>query len=64
MLNMNFVLEFKIGELDVAASREELSYDPVTVKVIEARLEKMAVDLLKVTESKFITMIVVYATIM
>ena len=53
MLNMNFVLEFKIGELDVAASREELSYDPVTVKVIEARLEKMAVDLLKVTESKF-----------
>ena len=53
MLVMNVVVEFKIGELDVAASREELSYDPVTVKVIEARLEKMAADLLKVVEAKF-----------
>lgn len=53
LLNSRFVVEFQIGELDVAASREELSYDPVTIKVIEARLEKVAQNLVKQVETKF-----------
>lgn len=53
LLNNRFVVEFQIGELDVAASREELSYDPVTIKVIEARLEKVAQNLVKQVETKF-----------
>lgn len=36
------VIDFAIGELDIAASREELSYDPVTVKVLETRLNQVA----------------------
>jgi hypothetical protein len=39
LLAHNLVVEFGIGELDVAASREELSYDPTTVAVLERRLE-------------------------
>jgi hypothetical protein len=39
LLAHNLVVEFGIGELDVAASREELSYDPTTIAVLERRLE-------------------------
>lgn len=40
------VIDFAIGELDVSASREELSYDPTTVKVIEARLGQVVNSIL------------------
>lgn len=49
----NLVLEFAIGELDIAASREELSYDPMTVKIIEARLDAIARNLQENLEKKF-----------
>lgn len=35
----NYLMEFEIGELDVAASREELSYDEATVKALIAKCD-------------------------
>lgn len=37
----NYLFEFNIGELDVAASREELSYDDATVKAIVAKAQTL-----------------------
>jgi hypothetical protein len=48
----NLVLEFDIGELDVTASREELSYDEETVKNIEARFDKLDAQLRSIAEDK------------
>jgi hypothetical protein len=42
-----FYIDFQIGELDVAASREALSYDDSTVKVLTARLESVYDDFMK-----------------
>jgi len=39
-----FILDFDIGELDVSASREELSYDDETIAAITARLEQVKDD--------------------
>ncbi len=39
LLNCGLVLECGIGELDFAASREELSYVPLTIRSIKAKLE-------------------------
>ena len=44
LLACSLVIEFDIGELDIAASREELSYIPLTVNSIVNRLEKVALD--------------------
>lgn len=41
LLDCNLVMEFDIGELDFAASREELSYVPLTINSIKARLEQL-----------------------
>lgn len=38
LLDCGLAMEFDIGELDFAASREELSYVPVTIKSIKAKL--------------------------
>jgi hypothetical protein len=46
LLCHSLVIDFAIGELDVSASREELSYDPITVKVIEARLGQVVNSIL------------------
>jgi hypothetical protein len=48
-----FVVDFNIGELDVAASRETLSYDPITVKVIEQRLQEIYTDLVGRVDKEF-----------
>jgi len=41
LLDCNLVMEFGIGELDFAASREELSYVPLTINSIKAKLEQL-----------------------
>lgn len=54
LLQWPLLIKFNIGELDVSASREDLSYDPVTVQVIELRLAAVLADLRKVMEAKFV----------
>jgi hypothetical protein len=46
-LRCGLVMEFKIGELDFAASREELSYVPVTINSIKKKLEALGANLQK-----------------
>jgi hypothetical protein len=41
LLNCGLVIEFGIGELDIQASREGLSYIPETVAAIKAKLEAL-----------------------
>lgn len=41
LLSCNLLLEFGIGELDFAASREELSYVPLTINSIKRKLEEL-----------------------
>lgn len=41
LLGCNLVIEFDIGELDFAASREQLSYIPLTINSIRKKLEKL-----------------------
>lgn len=45
LLECNLVIEFEIGDLDFAASREELSYVPLTLKSIKRRLEELNANL-------------------
>lgn len=45
LLECNLVLEFGIGELDFAASREELSYVPLTIASIKRKLEELNANL-------------------
>ena len=47
LLNCGLVIEFGIGELDFAASREELSYVPMTIKSIKRKLEELNTNLTK-----------------
>ena len=54
LLQWPVLIKFGIGELDVSASREDLSYDPITVNVIELRLAAILADLQKVMEQKFV----------
>lgn len=46
LLNGNIIINFNIGELDFAASREELSYIPLTIASIKDKLEKINKSLL------------------
>lgn len=39
--NMCVVVEFDNGELEFAPSREELNYDDITIRVLEARLDQV-----------------------
>lgn len=45
LLGCGLALEFGIGELDFAASREELSYVPITLKSIKKKLELLNANL-------------------
>ncbi len=45
LLNCGLLLEFSIGDLDFAASREELSYVPITIKSIKRKLEELNANL-------------------
>lgn len=45
VLNRRFILTFKLGELNFAPSREDLSYDGVTNKALVAAAERIAEDL-------------------
>jgi len=47
LLDCNLVLEFDIGELDFAASREQLSYIPLTIASIKRKLELLNANLAK-----------------
>jgi hypothetical protein len=53
LLYQHLVVEFNIGELDVAASREELSYDPTTVGVLETRLDAVLRELQEQVSTDF-----------
>jgi len=41
LLSCGLVIEFNIGDLDFAASREELSYIPMTINSIKRKLEEL-----------------------
>lgn len=41
VINNDFIINFKLGDLDIAASREALSYDEITIKNIKKHLEKV-----------------------
>jgi hypothetical protein len=45
LLENGLVLDFKIGEVDFAASREELSYVPLTINSIRTKLEALQANL-------------------
>jgi hypothetical protein len=45
LLDCGLVLEFGIGDLDFAASREQLSYIPLTIKSIRDKLEALNANL-------------------
>lgn len=45
LLNCGLLIEFGIGDLDFAASREELSYVPFTIKNIKRKLEELNANL-------------------
>lgn len=46
----NILIDFGIGDLDVTASREGLSYDPETVKNIEAAFERITTEITRRVE--------------
>ena len=46
LLECDLVMEFGIGELDFAASREELSYVPITIASIKTKLELLNANLI------------------
>jgi hypothetical protein len=51
----NLVLEFDIGELDVTASREDLSYDEETIKNIESRFKKLEAQIRSIATDKVLS---------
>lgn len=53
LLNWGLVIDFGIGELDVSASREDISYDEVTVDVIHKRLDQVLRELQAFVSAKF-----------
>lgn len=53
LLNWGLVIDFGIGELDVSASREDISYDEVTVDVIHKRLDLVLRELQTFVSAKF-----------
>ena len=55
LLNCNLEIHFKIGELDIQASREGLSYIPKTIAAILNKLELLKDNLAQVLETKLAT---------
>ena len=54
LLSWPLVIYFGIGDLDISASREDLSYDDVTVEVIESKLNKIMAELEQRIKQKFV----------
>lgn len=52
LLECSLVMEFNIGELDFSASRESLSYIPLTIASIKKRLELLNGNLTKILKEK------------
>lgn len=52
LLNYNFLIDFKIGDLDLPPSREQLSYDSATSKRIVNRMQQVYNDILKDIETQ------------
>jgi len=52
LLKCGLVMEFGIGELDIQASREGLSYIPETVAAINAKLEKLSDSLFDILKAE------------
>jgi hypothetical protein len=52
MLECPIVIDFEIGQLDISASRESLSYDERTKKNIEKRLSEIKPEMIAVVEEK------------
>jgi hypothetical protein len=48
----DFRLYFNIGDLDIAASREELGYDKITIENIVTKFEKMASEIIEAQNKK------------
>lgn len=55
LVRENYRLRFDIGELDIAASREELGYDKITINNIVKKFEKMASEIEKAQQTKIDT---------
>ena len=55
LLRESYRLHFNIGELDIAASREELGYDKKTIANIVKKFEKMASEITDVQNKKIDT---------
>lgn len=53
LLSWPLIIDFGIGELDISASREELSYDDVTVQIIQTRLNQILEELKQRIQVKF-----------
>jgi len=51
ILSQNCDIEFKLGELDIAASRESIGYDEITRENIRARLEEVYNELVEVVNA-------------
>ena len=52
IIHENYRLHFDIGELDIAASREELGYDETTIQNIVNKFEKMATEIVAAQNDK------------
>jgi len=52
MLGLGFVIDFKIGQLEFAPSREDLSYDNRTSEIIISKLKKIYIELKKDFENR------------
>lgn len=50
MYNFSLVIHFPIGELDVSPTREDLSYDPITVAQLERKLEEIYLSCKQIME--------------
>lgn len=54
LLDYGLVIEFDIGELDFVASREELSFIPLTYAAIRKRLDALGAQLVEIAKSRVV----------
>jgi hypothetical protein len=52
LFEMDLLLEFNIGDLDVAASREGLSYDPRTTKMVKDRIDAVHHEIMSAIQAQ------------
>ena len=53
LIEAGFHIDFPIGELEIAASREELQYTPETISAIKIKLDEVSSNLAKVISEEF-----------